>query len=66
MDLPRHRVPFHMARAAAVLANQSIYGQRTIVEETILETDHLFYEVYAGTDESGILAYEQSLTGERT
>lgn len=54
-------VPY--ARAAAVLANQSIYGQRTIVEETILETDHLFYEVYAGTDESGILAYEQSITG---
>lgn len=55
-------VPY--GRAAAVLANQSIYGQRTIVEDAILETDYLFYEVYAGTDESGILAYEQSITGE--
>ena len=55
-------VPY--ARASAVIDDQSLYGQRTIVEETILETDYLFYEVYAGTDESGILAYEQSITGE--
>ena len=55
-------VPY--ARASAIIADQSLYGQRTIVEETILETDYLFYEVYAGTDESGILAYEQSITGE--
>ena len=54
-------VPY--ARASAIIADQSLYGQRTIVEEAILETDYLFYEVYAGTDESGILAYEQSITG---
>ena len=51
------------SRASAVVANQSVHGQQVIVEESISSTDYLFFEVYAGTDDTGRMAYEQKLTG---
>ena len=54
-------VPY--ARASTVAVNQSAYGLQMIVEEAIQPDDFLFYEVYAGTNESGIIGYEQILTG---
>ncbi len=55
-------VPY--SRASAVVANQSVHGQQVIVEEAISSTDYLFFEVYAGTDDTGRMAYEQKLTGQ--
>ncbi|MCP4255256.1 MAG: hypothetical protein GY775_17990, partial [Candidatus Scalindua sp.] len=55
-------VPY--SKASAVIANQSVHGQQVIVEEAISSSDYLFFEVYAGTDESGRMAYEQKLTGQ--
>lgn len=55
-------VPY--SKASAVIANQSVHGQQVIVEEAIAPSDYLFFEVYAGTDDTGRMAYEQKLTGQ--
>lgn len=55
-------VPY--ARASSLVDNQSIHGQQVILEEQILETDYLFYEVFAGSDDSGRMYYEQILTNQ--
>jgi len=55
-------VPY--SKASAVIANQSVHGQQVIVEQAVSPSDYLFFEVYAGTDESGRMAYEQKLTGQ--
>ena len=54
-------VPY--ARSSAIVADQSVHGQEVLVEEAILASDYLFFEVYAGTDDTGKLAYEQNITG---
>ena len=55
-------VPY--SRASSVVANQSVHGQQVIVEEAVSPSEYLFFEVYAGTDESGRMAYEQKITGQ--
>ena len=44
-------------------SSSGIWGLSTVVAETVLSTDYLFYEIYYGTDDTGIKAYQQILTG---
>ena len=44
-------------------SSSGIWGLSTVVAESVLSTDYLFYEIYYGTDDTGIKAYQQILTG---
>ncbi len=59
--LPGNTVPYN--RPAAFLANHSVYGQEIISGEPVEVNDWLIYQVWFGPEGSGILAYEQKLTG---
>lgn len=51
-------------KAAALLGNHSVLGQTFIVMEAVAADDWLEYQVWYGTDETGIQAYEQKFTGQ--
>jgi hypothetical protein len=50
--------------AAALLGNHAVFGQTFIVMEDVAADDWLEYQVWYGTDETGIQAYEQQFTGQ--
>ena len=52
------------ARAAALLGNHAVFGQQFFTGEAVAADDWLVYQVWYGTDESGIQAYEQKFTGQ--
>ena len=51
-------------RSHTTTANYSQYGIQFIIEEDIGPTDWLVYQVWFGTDETGIQAFEQKFTGD--
>lgn len=54
-------VPYN--KAATLLGNHSVLGQTFVVMEPVYPKDWLVYQVWYGTDETGIQAYEQKFTG---
>ena len=48
---------------STLTSSSGIWSLTAVVAETVLPTDYLFYEIYYGTGDDGIKAYEQILTG---
>ncbi|MCG9964633.1 hypothetical protein, partial [Shewanella cutis] len=50
-------------KAATMLGNHSVLGQEFIVTEPVAASDWLIYQVWYGSDDTGVQAYEQKFTG---